>query len=169
LNGVIAFAFWTSTLLNTEASLIDGLKTIDASGMNKLSYSQVWFQKEHIGSEIALSTAANYSLGPLQPMYSLSLTSRNGLWIGAGFSNTIRLTDTLNAKFSFLPGIYSRGDDVDLGGWLMFKSGIGLEYEVKEKLAFTISFDHRSSGDIWAYNPGMETFQISLSKKFGSI
>ena len=169
MNGVIAFAFWTTTLLNPEASLINGLETIDASGINKLSYSQVWFQKEHIGSEIAFSTSPNYSFGPLQPMYSLSRTSHNGVWVGAGFSNTISLTDTLNAKFSFLPGIYSRGDDVDLGGWLMFKSGIGLEYEVEEDLAFTISFDHRSSGDIWAYNPGMETVQISLSKKFGSI
>jgi hypothetical protein len=169
LNGVIAFAFWTSTFLNPDASLVDGLETIDAAGTNKFSYSQVWFQKERIGSEIAFSRYTNYSFGPLQPIYSLSLTSHNGLWIGAGFSNTISLTDTLNAKFSFLPGIYSRGDDVDLGGWLMFKSGIGLEYEVKEKLAFTISFDHRSSGDIWDYNPGMETVQISLSKKFGSI
>ena len=169
MNGVIAFAFWTSTLLSPETSLVDGLETIEAAGTNKLSYSQVWFQKEHIGSEIAFSTSTNYSFGPLQPIYSLSLTSHNGLWIGAGFSNTISLTDTLNAKFSFLPGIYSRGNDVDLGGWLMFKSGIGLEYEVKEKLAVTISFDHRSSGDIWAYNPGMETFQISLSKKIGSI
>ena len=82
-----------------------------------------------------------------------------------GFSNTLRLSDAYQVNLRFLPGVYSRGKDVDLGGWIMFRSEIGLEYHISDNWGVSVSFDHRSSGDIWPYNPGMETIQLSISKK----
>ena len=155
--------------MNPEAPLLDGLQLRDSDGENKVSYSEVWFQKEKIGLELSLSTSSSSSFGPLQPTYSISQTSKNGLWIGAGFLNAISLTNTSHIRFSFLPGVYSKGDDVDLGGWLMFKSGVGFEYELNSNWSLSISFDHRSSGDIWEYNPGMETFQFSVIRKLSDV
>ena len=53
-------------------------------------------------------------------------------------------------------------DEEDLGGWIMFRSGIELEYTLNNDWKISIGYDHRSSGDIWEYNPGMETVKISI-------
>ena len=46
----------------------------------------------------------------------------------------------------------------------MFRSGVELEYKVNYDWHVALSYDHRSSGDIWKYNPGMETLKFSISK-----
>ena len=161
----MAFAFWTSTFFNPDASLIDGFSITPAIAENRISFGNVWFQKEEIGSEVFFLTAQEHSFGPLQPTYAVSTTMKNGVWAGVGFSNTLRLSDAYQVNLRFLPGVYSRGKDVDLGGWIMFRSEIGLEYHISDNWGVSVSFDHRSSGDIWPYNPGMETIQLSISKK----
>ena len=64
-----------------------------------------------------------------------------------------------------MPGFYLKGDEVDLGGWIMFRSGVEIMLDVDEKYTLSFGFDHRSSGDIWKYNPGMETVFLSNKKK----
>lgn len=165
MNGIIALAFWTSTFLNPEAPILEGVNRIHATGENTISVSEVWFQKEKIGSEVALSRSANYSFGPLQPVASISRTGQNAYWIGAGFANTINISEKYRLKLRFAPGVYFKGNDVNLGGWLMFNSEIGLERNITDKWSISIAFDHRSSGDLWSYNPGMETVKLRFSKK----
>ena len=48
----------------------------------------------------------------------------------------------------------------------MFRSGVELEYKVSSDWNISVGYDHRSSGDIWEYNPGMETLKFSISKSF---
>ena len=48
----------------------------------------------------------------------------------------------------------------------MFRSGLELEYNIDPRWKVSLCYDHRSSGDIWEYNPGMETIKISLIKTF---
>jgi hypothetical protein len=166
LNGIIALAFWTSTFLNPEASILDGVNRVPAASEHTISVSEIWFQKETIGSEVALSRSANYSFGPLQPVASLSRTDQNAFWVGAGFANTINISEKYRLKLRFVPGVYAKGNDVNLGGWLMFNSEIGLERNISDHWSISIAFDHRSSGDLWSYNPGMETVKLRFSKKF---
>ena len=67
-------------------------------------------------------------------------------------------------NFNFdLPGIYVKNSEEDLG-WIMFRSGIELEYSINNHWKISIGYDHRSSGDLWKYNPGMETIKLSISK-----
>ena len=47
----------------------------------------------------------------------------------------------------------------------MFRSGVHFSVNFSDVWRFSLGFDHRSSGDLWQYNPGMETFQLSLEKK----
>ena len=55
----------------------------------------------------------------------------------------------------------------------MFRSGIELEYQIGNFWKISVAYDHRSSGDIWKYNPGLETVRFSLSKnsiaKYGML
>jgi hypothetical protein len=48
----------------------------------------------------------------------------------------------------------------------MFRSGIEFGFTVNEEWNLGVSYDHRSSGDIWVYNPGMETLQIKIGRLF---
>ena len=164
MNGVIAFAFWSSTFLNPDAPILEGLTVREVPGFMQLGVSSVHFQKETIGSELAFYNGENYAFGPLQPFLSASITNDGGAWLGYGFVNSIEVSDQFGFKFKFAPGAYMAGQEVDLGGWLMFKSGIELEYSLSD-WKFSVGYDHRSSGDIWEYNPGMETLQLSVSKK----
>ena len=87
----------------------------------------------------------------------MSITDEGGLWLGYGFIKKVNLTRSFNLNFDLFPGIYVQNNEVDLGGWLMFRSGIELEYEFGSLWNISIAYDHRSSGDI-------ETINVSLSK-----
>ena len=124
----------------------------------------VEFQDKIVGSELQYSYYLNRKYGPVQPGYSVSITDEGGSWFGAGFIKKVNLSDNFNLNFDFFPGIYIKNNEVDLGGWLMFRSGIELEYQFGNLWNVSIAYDHRSSGDIWKYNPGLETIKLSLSK-----
>ena len=165
MNGVIAAAFWTSALLHPNYSLLDGLDRQKVNSYRAASMSVVQFQKENIGYEISLAETKSFSYGPLQPVILASITDRGGFWAGYGFYNEIETTMPISVGFSFLPGIYEAGAEVDLGGWLMFRSAVHLNYDISELWRLSLIYDHRSSGDLWEFNPGMETVQLSLGKK----
>ena len=96
---------------------------------------------------------------------SISLTDQGGLWLGYGFIRKVELNHAFNLNFDFFPGVYVKNNEEDLGGWIMFRSGIELEYLINTDWKISLGYDHRSSGDIWEYNPGLETIQIKLHRK----
>ena len=165
MNGLIAAAFWTSTLLHPNYSLLDGLGRHGVDSYQVASISIVQFQKQNIGYEISATRTIPFSYGPLQPIFAISVTSGGGLWAGYGAYNEIKADDNLSVGLSFVPGIYESGSEVDLGGWLMFRSGLHLNYDISNLWRLSLTYDHRSSGDLWEFNPGMETVQLSLGKK----
>ena len=165
LNGVIAAAFWTSTLLNPDYSILNGFPENEVTAYNSVMISSVEFQRETIGKEIGFKKTNPVSFGPLQPVSAISVTEKNGVWAGYGFYNEVISSDLLSIGFSFIPGLYYANDEVDLGGWLMFRSGVHLNIKLADFWRLSLGFDHRSSGDLWQYNPGMETFQLGLEKK----
>ena len=166
MNGIIAVAFWTSTLFNPISPLYKGISERSITPEYAVQISNTYFQKDHIGQEIGFSLGGETQYGPLKPLFSTSITNRGGFWIGAGFENTLPIVDNLSASLTFMPGFYSQGGDEDLGGWLMFRSGVGLTYDFSDIISFSVIYDHRSSGDIWQYNPGLETIQIKFHNSF---
>ena len=164
MDGLYAVFFLISTLIASENPLVNGFKQTQAMGYNKVSFAKVEFQNKIIGDEIQYSYYLDQKLGPIQPSYSMSITDEGGFWTGVGFIRKARITDSVNFNFDFLPGIYIKNNEEDLGGWLMFRSGVEVEYKVNNNWNISLGYDHRSSGDIWKYNPGMETLKFSISK-----
>ena len=162
MNGFLAALFWTSTIVSPNASIIDGLLKKPAQPFRNYSYSVLEYNKELVGSEIQISQSRPFTNGPLQGVVSLSMTDQRGFWAGYGFYNDFDLTQDFDIGFSFIPGVYSRGDEVNLGGWLMFRSGLHLNYSLTENTSISLSYDHRSSGDLWKFNPGLETWQMTF-------
>ena len=166
MDGLYSVFFLISTLISIENPIINGFDEGDVRSYSKVSFSKVEVQNKFIGNEIQYSYYINKKYGPLQPSYSFSLTDENGFWGGAGFIRKVKINDKLNFNFDFYPGVYFKGKEEDLGGWLMFRSGVELEYNVNNEWKVSMSYDHRSSGDIWKYNPGMETLKFSISKSY---
>ena len=142
----------------------NGFPNTIAFPYEKITFSSVEFQDKIIGSEIQYSYYLDRKYGPVQPGYSVSITDEGGLWLGSGFIKKVNFTNNFSLNFDFFPGIYIQNNEVDLGGWLMFRSGIELEHKLGSHWNISIAYDHRSSGDIWRYNPGLETIRFSLSK-----
>ena len=130
----------------------------------KITFSKVEFQDKIVGSELQYSHYLNRKYGPIQPGYSISITDQGGLWFGSGFIKKVNLNNNINLNFDFFPGIYVKNKEVDLGGWLMFRSGIELEYSINNYWNISIAYDHRSSGDLWEYNPGWKQLNLVYPK-----
>ena len=164
--GIYAVLFSVSTILSFENPIKNGFPEGPAESYAKYSLSKVEFQNEIVGEEFQYSFYENKRFGPLQRGQSISVTDQGGIWVGYGFIRKVTLSNALNFNFDFFPGVYLKNNEEDLGGWLMFRSGLELEYTIDPRWRVSLCYDHRSSGDIWEYNPGMETVKISLIKTF---
>ena len=162
--GIYAVLFSISTILSYENPIKNGFPKSIAKSYTKHSLSAVEFQNEIVGQEVQYSFYENKKFGPLQRGRSISLTDQGGLWLGYGFIRKVELNQALSFNLDFFPGVYLKNNEEDLGGWIMFRSGIELEYSINTDWKISLGYDHRSSGDIWKYNPGMETFKMSIIK-----
>ena len=162
--GIYAVLFSIATITSAENPIRNGFPNITTQPYEKATFSMVEFQDKIIGSELQYYYYLNRKYGPIQPGYSISITDQGGLWWGSGFVRKVNLNNLVNFNFDFFPGIYVKNGEENLGGWLMFRSGIELEYSINNHWNISIGYDHRSSGDLWEYNPGMETIKLSISK-----
>ena len=162
--GIYAVLFSIASITSAENPVRNGFPKIITQPYEKITFSKVEFQDKIVGSELQYTNYLDRKYGPIQPGYSMSITDEGGLWLGSGFIKKVNLTRGFKLNFDFFPGIYIQNNEVDLGGWLMFRSGIELEFEFGTLWNISIAYDHRSSGDIWKYNPGLETIKLSLSK-----
>jgi hypothetical protein len=162
--GIYAVLFGITTILSNENPIKNGFPLTMSESYAKYTLSDVEFQNKIVGKEVQYSFYENKKFGPVQRGRSISVTDQGGLWFGYGFIRKIRLNHNLNFNLDFFPGIYFKNSEEDLGGWLMFRSGIELEYSISPDWNISIGYDHRSSGDLWEYNPGMETIKLSVSK-----
>ena len=162
--GIYAVLFSISTILSYENPMKNGFPVRAAQSYTKYTWSDVEFQNQIVGKEIQYSFYEKKKFGPLQRGQSISITDQGGIWVGYGFTRKVKLTDAFNFNFDFFPGFYFKNSEEDLGGWVMFRSGIELEYAIYRSWKISIGYDHRSSGDLWKYNPGMETIKISIVK-----
>ena len=164
--GVYALIFSVATILSAENPTKNGFPVSETKSYVKHTVSAVEFQNKIVGQEVQYSFYENKKYGPLQRGQSISLTDQGGLWLGYGFIRKMTLSDAIGLNFDFFPGVYFKNNEEELGGWLMFRSGIELEYFIDADWTISLGYDHRSSGDLWEYNPGMETIKISFTKSF---
>ena len=133
-----------------------------AASRLSLQGAQVIFQEEEIGEEIYIGYDAPRRFGPFQMTYGASVTDEGAAWIGAGAKWTTRnlIDGPFFVETSFMPGLYDQGDGPDLGGALHFRAALGAGYIFANGATLTVSYDHRSNGDIEDLNPGLETLSI---------
>lgn len=68
---------------------------------------------------------------------------------------------------SFFPGAYAAGNSGDdLGSTLMFRSRIGLDYAITERISIGAAFEHKSNAGIEDENPGVNTAFATVALRF---
>jgi len=162
-------------LFNLVALLGDGyegegwtVNRADMEGMLTTSYGIVQYQEINWGRELRFTQ--NFKKWKrFNPIIDLSITDKGGAWLGLGlyqqFDMDINGTP-LFVGFTLAPGVYMPGGDVDLGLPLEFRSGVEMGVRFENGWQVSLSFDHRSNADLAAWNPGLETIQLRVSKTF---
>jgi len=169
VDGRWAILFWIMSLFG-DGYQSEGwnVARADMDGMLTTSVGIVQFEGENWGQELRLTR--NYKKWKrFNPVIDFSVTDKGGAWLGLGLYQQFDFEIgglPAFAGFSFAPGVYMQGGDVDLGFPLEFRSGLELGVRFAEGWQASLSFDHRSNGDISRVNPGMETFQLRVSKTF---
>ena len=114
--------------------------------------------------ELYLRRDTSLAFGPFGISYGLSVTSRGAVWAGAGIVHRIAIGEAgAYLETHFMPGLYLRGDGVDLGGPIDARAGAELGWEMESGVRIGLSIDHRSHGGIYDRNPGAETVQFRVS------
>lgn len=140
----------------------------DASNRMVISSGTVIFDKKNWGKELRL-TRTFTKWKRFNPVLDFSITDKGGAWLGLGLYQQFDFKVggvPAFAGFSFAPGAYMQGGDVNLGFPIEFRSGLEFGVRFDQGWQLSLSYDHRSNGDISAVNPGMETFQVRFSKAF---
>lgn len=140
----------------------------DAAGRLTTSVGIVQYQGQNWGQELRFTRSFN-KWKRFNPVVDFSITEKGGAWLGLGLYQQFDLDlggVPIFAGFSFAPGVYAQGDEVDLGYPIQFRSGVEVGVRFAQDWQVSLSYDHRSNGDIAQWNPGMETIQLRISKAF---
>ena len=131
---------------------------------HNLSYGNVVYDRRKVGSELYYRYDTNTAFGPFHQTVGFSITDSGSLWIGAGSIGKYPIGDNgWFVELHSMPGLYLKGDGIDIGGTIEFRSGFAVGYETDNGSKLAITVDHRSNAEIYRENPGLETVQLRLS------
>jgi len=114
--------------------------------------------------EVYLRHEGPSALGPLRPLVGASVSTASEAWAGVGLMLTWKSpASPFFVQGSVMPGVYSRGRGVDLGGNFQIRSSLELGYELPSAVRLSVGFDHRSNADTNAFNPGMDGVHLRVT------
>ena len=102
--------------------------------------------------------------GPFGHAIGFSLADKGEVWLGYGQTYLWQPDRSpFYAELHAMAGLYEDNGGFDLGGPIQFRSGIELGYENRAGWRYALSYDHRSNADLYANNPGVETYMFRVS------
>ncbi|MFC3853170.1 acyloxyacyl hydrolase [Salinispirillum marinum] len=113
-------------------------------------------------------TAERWTPFDFRPVIGLMRTRYASHYVFAGLTRESKFS-TKDTGFllsvDFAPGLYLHGgnEDVNLGFWLQFRSGVNLVYEFADHTRIGLGYHHLSNASLAEENPGTETLTITYS------
>lgn len=102
------------------------------------------------------------------PFAGLMGTLDSAVYGYGGIAYDLKLSDHWVLQPSFAAGIYARGDGLDLGSPIEFRSALALQYQFDNGVRAGLQFFHISNAGLTEQNPGTEvlmaTYAIPLGK-----
>ena len=132
-----------------------------------ISAGPIVYREDVSGGEIYVRRDTSAAFGPLGLGYGVSVATGGAVWAGAGVVHTFEIPGT-QAYFQshFMPGIYIRGNGVDIGGSVNARAGFELGLETDRGIRVGLSVNHRSNGGLYRDNPGVDTVQVRVAFPF---
>ena len=94
-------------------------------------------------------------------------TSKGSLFAGGGIAYDLFLGSKITFTPSFAPGLYARGDGIDLGYPVEFRSQLEASYRLPHRSRVGVAFAHMSNAHLGNSNPGVETLLVTVSLPLG--
>ena len=104
-------------------------------------------------------------LGKFKPVTGGFMTGDSSIYLYTGVEAQYGI-GPLKILPSFAPGYYEKGDGIDLGSVLEFKSELKVGIDIFENSKLSYSYSHISNYDWGDTNPGTDNQQITFSKNF---
>ena len=107
----------------------------------------------------------NTFLGNVSPITGGFVTENSAAYIYSGIEWNIDM-GPFEFTPSFAPGLYHEGDGKDLGHVLEFITEVQLSYITSQNTSFGMSYNHVSNASLGDKNPGANSYQFNLIKRF---
>ena len=104
-------------------------------------------------------------LGKLSPITGAFVTENSAAYVYTGVEWNFDLGG-INFTPSFTPGLYSEGDGKDLGHVIEFKSELQASFNISKDTSLGMSYNHISNASIGDKNPGANSYEFNLLKRF---
>ena len=104
-------------------------------------------------------------LGNVSPITGGFMTENSAAYIYSGIEWNFDM-GSFEFTPSFAPGLYHEGDGKDLGHVLEFKTEVQLSYSISDNTSFGMSYNHVSNASLGDKNPGANSYEFNLLKKF---
>jgi lipid A 3-O-deacylase len=104
-------------------------------------------------------------LGNISPITGGFITENSAAYIYSGIEWNIDM-GSFEFTPSFTPGLYHEGDGKDLGHVLEFKTEVQLSYTLSNRTSFGMSYNHVSNASLGDKNPGANSYEFNLLKRF---
>jgi hypothetical protein len=112
------------------------------------------------GIELALGP---YTRWALSPMFGIATTEHKASFFYAGLRRPFWLGEHWVLTPSFAAGVFERGNEMDLGNPLEFRSGAELARRLDNDVRIGLGLYHISNGGLSERNPGTELLSLSVS------
>jgi lipid A 3-O-deacylase len=104
-------------------------------------------------------------LGNISPITGGFITENSAAYIYSGVEWNFDIGE-FEFTPSFAPGLYHEGDGKDLGHILEFKTEIQFSYSISDNTSLGMSYNHVSNASLGDKNPGANSYEFNLLKKF---
>ena len=104
-------------------------------------------------------------MGNISPITGGFITENSAIYVYSGIEWNIDM-GSFEFTPSFAPGLYHEGDGKDLGHILEFKTEVQLTYTKSNNTSFGMSYNHVSNASLGSKNPGANSYEFNLLKRF---
>jgi lipid A 3-O-deacylase len=116
---------------------------------------------------LAIEYQSGRKILALHPVFGMLATTDGGLFAHAGAALPIALGAGLTLSPSLAVGIPARGNGLDLGASIAFRSQLALAQRLSDRSRLTLAIGHISNAGIARQNPGVDYVLLGIAVTLG--
>ena len=127
------------------------------------------YHDNRITAEGRLEYRSDIDLSVFRPFTGFMVTNDRAMYGYGGLFMDLFFGRRLVLQPSFAVGAYAKGNGIDLGHWIQFRSQLELAWRFDDRSRLGLSLNHISNGGISDTNPGIESVGLTYALPFDII